>query len=133
MKKKLLAFSLALALFISSAAAATISPMWTYMSAVITNLELTSQGLDWTGYISAYPFPSVTDVKVVGKLQAQAGSGWGTLDTQTSKEPGTITSVGGVYKTWFPNRSYRIEVYGYVYNGSTIIETVGPIYQHLNT
>lgn len=133
MKKKLLAFSLSLALFISSATAATISPQWAYTSAIIYGIEMTSQGLDWTGVISAYPVPTVTDVKVIGRLQVQAGSGWGTLETQTDKQPGTYAGVGGVYKNWLPNRSYRIEIYGYVYNGTTLIETVGPVYDYVNT
>lgn len=133
MRKKLIALLLVSALFIVSAAAATITPYWTYTSLVIHDIQKTSQGIEWSASISAYPVSTVTDVKVSGKLQRQLATGWTTLDTQSIKEPGTFTGFSSVYTNWLSNQSYRIEIYGYVYNGSTIIETVGPFYKYLNT
>lgn len=130
--KKTLAFFLTIALLITSAAA-VITPRWSYVSSMIRGFEMTTEGLEWTAVAQAYNVPSVTDTKVVAKLQVQTTAGWGTIETQTDKQPGRFAGVGGVYTNWLPSRSYRIEMYAYIYNGSTIIETVGPLYAHHNT
>lgn len=133
MKKKLLAFLLLSALFIVPAAASIITPYWTYTSLVVYDVRKASSQIDWSASISAYPLSNVTDVRVTAKLQRQVATGWTTLDTKTIKEAGAFTGFISTYANWLSNQSYRIEVYGYVYNGSTIIETVGPLYDYLNT
>lgn len=131
MKKKLFSILLVIALIIPVVGAQ--EARWSYISAVIRGIEMTSDGIDWAASVDTYDTTSVTHTKVVAKLQGQAGTGWGTLETQTDKQAGTMAGVGGVYANWLPGKSYRVEVYGYAYNGDKLVETVGPLYAYLNT
>lgn len=131
MKKRIVSVFLALSLLLCAAGAQ--EARWSYVRSVIRGIEMTDDGINWFATVDTYRTPSVTHTEVKAKLQVSSIAGWGTIETQTDKQEDITAGVGGVYSKWQPGKSYRVEVYGYAYNGDKIVETVGPLYAYLNT
>lgn len=135
MKKKIVAGLMTLALLVSglSAFAVEISPMWAYLSTISRTLYVEGDGLEWGADAFCYHVSSVTKVKVTVKLQRQSGGIWLTVDSATDTEDGTYAGAGGTYYDWASGESYRLATDVYIYDGSTLLEHVGTLYDFLNT
>lgn len=134
MKKKAVSLLVVLALLVSGvcAAAVEISPMWTYLNLVIKTLTIEDGDLNWGATANAYYVPEVTSVKVEVKLQ-RYGTSWTTIASDTDTEDGTYAAAGGSYTNWTTGQKYRLVTTVTIYDGSTMIEQVGPSYNTLNT
>ena len=138
MKKKLLVIPLVLVLLISSTSAATSrAARWAVFDKVITQIEMTDDGIVWGASASTYPASSVTYTKVEVKLQVQTSAGWGTIDTVTDRRASNLAGIGGDPYTGFSSgESYRIRTEAWAYSGTygtTLVENIGPFYDYLNT
>lgn len=138
MKKKLLIIPLVFVLLISSVSASTSrQARWAVFDKVLTVIEMTDDGIVWGGNASTYPASSVTYVKVEVKLQVQTSAGWGTIDTVTDRRAGDAAGIqGDTYTGYSSGESYRIRTEAWAYsgtNGTTLVENIGPFYDHLNT
>lgn len=81
----------------------------------------------------AYAVESVTAVKVDVKLQLRTSTGWLTVASKSNKESSHISGAGGTYTGNIAGDSYRVSAEVYIYDGSTELEYVGPIYEYLDT
>ena len=131
MKRKLTSLLLVLAIMTGTASAA-IQPRYSYISGVFTGISMQGSGIKWNGGLSTYSMAAVTSVKVTVKLQVSTFAGWGTIETKTGTGKYSA-EAGSTYYDWISGESYRISTEVWVYNGSTLIENVGPYYDYLNT
>ena len=149
MKKRFLSVILALSVLISLSSTAfaantpetvlfdaenyVVIPRWSYVSSITPTLRFTSDGIKWAGSVIAYDVPSVTDTEITAKLAVMTAIGWGVVDSDTDKQPGTLAGVGGYFTGYHSGQSYRLEITVKVYNNSKVIESLGPFYSYLDT
>lgn len=138
MKKKILVFPLLLILLVSSVSATTNrQARWAVFDSVITQLKMTDDGIAWGAAATTYPVDTVTYTKVEVKLQVLTSAGWGTIDTITDRRAGNgAGTAGDPYTGYSSGKSYRIRTEAWAYsgtNGTTLVENIGPFYDHLNT
>ena len=117
--------------FAASASAAV--ARWSYLSTLGITLEEKDDGIQWGATAMAYSVQSVTAVKVDVKLQLKTSTGWLTVASKSNKESSHISGAGGTYTGNIAGDSYRVSAEVYIYDGSTELEYVGPIYEYLDT
>lgn len=133
MKKKLTSLLAVLLVFSFAASASAAVARWSYLSTLGITLEEKDDGIQWGATAMAYSVQSVTAVKVDVKLQLKTSTGWLTVASKSNKESSHISGAGGTYTGNIAGDSYRVSAEVYIYDGSTELEHVGPIYEYLDT
>ncbi len=133
MKKKLTSLLAVLLVFSFAASASAAVARWSYLSTMAISLEEGDDGIEWGVAAVAYAVESVTAVKVEAKLQLRTSTGWLTVASKSNKESGHISGADGTYTGNITGDSYRVSAEVYIYDGSTELEYVGPIYEYLDT
>lgn len=130
MKKKAIA---SFAVLLSLIMVVSALPRWSYFDDVIYGAFFRNGGIDYSAVATTYDLPEITHTEVIVKLQLNTAGGWGTVKTLSSKEPGHVADVGEIFTGYYPNKSYRIAITCNAYNGSKLLEKIGPLYDYANT
>ena len=121
--KSVVSVIVVLALLVVSASAAVVQPRWTYIAAIVSDLQISESGYATLFGGGQAPATNVNKVKVIAELQQFKNSKWNTLNTWTAT--GSGWSVRTSTKTWpvAHGYSYRLYVTFEAYNGNTLLES----------
>ncbi len=109
----------------SSLKAGGVSIMWTYISTVLTWMDIDAYG-EASMAASMDAYAGVTSIKITSYLQRYSGSGWTPIKSWTQTFSGTY---GTWTQTYYVSSGYlyRLRSYFYAYVGTTMVESTNLI------